>query len=329
MSIESRAASDDYGMSDRASSDVSYGAWVKCEGSIHTVGSVVIGNTTYSQQETVTKSSTASGTLKVYGMTVGHVYQMYASFDNTLKWSDTKNEYNRIQGKDFKQSTGTVKFNISNTSPFLFNGSNNPVISISYPMTYTGTSVNTGDSSFVFYQLNSAWQQTATAKFTYWYREVFNWSEGQKLDSINGSINESTTVQKNIFSSITDFFGSFFQNIINAFVSLFVPSSEEMSGLFDQLNQFFSDRFGFLYAPFDYMIRLCKVFTSSTGSTSLTFPGFSIMGEQVWADQVYDLASDELVGTILGYVRTGTGILLAGYFIMFLQNFFKERFGTG
>ena len=53
------------------------------------------------------------------------------------------------------------------------------------------------------------------------------------------------------------------------------------------------------------------------------------MGEQVWPDMSYDLASDELVGTILGYVRTGTGILLAGYFIMYLQGFFKERFGSG
>lgn len=140
---------------------------------------------------------------------------------------------------------------------------------------------------------------------------------------------EANETSKGIFASIKDFFGSFFSNLINSVISLFVPSSDEMSALFDQLNQFFSNRFGFLYAPFDYMIRLCKFFISSTGSTSLTFPGFSIMGEQVWADQTYDLASDELVGTILGYVRTGTGILLAGYFIMFLQNFFKERFGTG
>ncbi len=140
---------------------------------------------------------------------------------------------------------------------------------------------------------------------------------------------EANETSKGIFSSLKDFFGSFFSNLINSVISLFVPSSDEMSALFDQLNQFFSDRFGFLYAPFDYMVRLCGVFTSSTGSTSLTFPGFSIMGEQVWPDMSYDLASDELVGTILGYVRTGTGILLAGYFIMYLQGFFKERFGSG
>lgn len=140
---------------------------------------------------------------------------------------------------------------------------------------------------------------------------------------------EQTETQKGIFKSIIDFFGSFFQNLINAVVSLFVPSASEMSGLFDQLNQFFSDRFGFLYAPFNYIIKLCNVFTSKTGTTALTFPGFSIMGCEVWPDTSYDIGADPLVGTICGYVRTGTGILLAGYFIMYLQNFFKERFGSG
>lgn len=143
------------------------------------------------------------------------------------------------------------------------------------------------------------------------------------------TIGEVDKTTKGIWQTIKDFFGSFFENLINAVIGLFVPSAEEMSGLFDQLNDFFSDRFGFLYAPFDYMIRLMNVFLSSTGSTGLTLPGFSIMGHEVWGDLTYDLASDPLVGTVCGYVRTGTGILLAGYFIMFLQNFFKERFGSG
>lgn len=151
----------------------------------------------------------------------------------------------------------------------------------------------------------------------------------KKLDEANKIAQDTNETTKGIFSSIKDFFGSFFQNLINAVVSLFVPSAEEMGGLFDQLNQFFSDRFGFLYAPFDYMIRLMNVFLSSTGTTGITLPGFSIMGYEVWSDQTYDLSSDPLVGTILGYVRIGTGILLSGYFIMFLQNFFKERFGSG
>lgn len=151
----------------------------------------------------------------------------------------------------------------------------------------------------------------------------------EKLEETNETLKDTNETTKGIFSSITEFFGSFFQNLIDSVIGLFVPSAEEMSDLFGQLNDFFSDRFGFLYAPFDYMIQLMQVFTSSTGSTGLTFPGFSIMGYEVWPDMTYDLASDPLVSMICGYVRTGTGILLSGYFIMFLQQFFKERFGNG
>lgn len=140
---------------------------------------------------------------------------------------------------------------------------------------------------------------------------------------------EQTETQKGIFNSIKEFFAGFFQNLIDSVVHLFVPTSEEMSGLLEQLNQFFSDTFGFLYAPFDYFIQLVNVFLSADAGTGLTLPGFSIMGHEVWADQTYDLSSDPLVGQIFGYVRTGTGVLLACWFIMYLQNFFKERFGKG
>lgn len=150
-----------------------------------------------------------------------------------------------------------------------------------------------------------------------------------ELEKGNGLQEEENETTKGIWQTLIDFFTGFFSNLINAVISLFIPSTEDMSDLFDQLNDFFSDRFGFLYAPFDYMIRLMQVFTSSTGSTGLTLPGFSIMGYVVWSDQTYDLASDPLVNTICGYVRMGTGILLSGYFIMYLQQFFKERFGTG
>ncbi len=186
--------------------------------------------------------------------------------------------------------------------------------------------------SYASYSLRSNVKFTITPfTETGYYKEIADNTKetNQKLDEANKIAQDTNETTKGIFSSIKDFFGSFFQNLIDSVVSLFVPSAEEMGGLFDQLNQFFSDRFGFLYAPFDYMIKLMNVFLSSTGSTGITLPGFSIMGYEVWTDQTYDLSSDPLVGTILGYVRIGTGILLSGYFIMFLQNFFKERFGSG
>lgn len=140
---------------------------------------------------------------------------------------------------------------------------------------------------------------------------------------------EQTETQKGIFASIKEFFAGFFQNLIDSVIGLFVPSSEEMSDLLGQLNDFFSEKFGFLYAPFDYLIQLVGCLTGSTGGTGLTLPGFSIIGHEVWGDQTYDIASDPVAGKVLEYVRIGTGVLLGGWFIMYLQDFFKERFGKG
>lgn len=157
-----------------------------------------------------------------------------------------------------------------------------------------------------------------------------------QTDILEGALNEQTEVQKEqaetskgILSSITDFFGSFFDNLINSVISVFVPSSEEMSGLFDELNQFFSDTFGFLYYPFEFIIKAFDIFLNSDSSTGLTFPSFSIMGYEVWGKQTYDLASDELAGTVFTYVRIGTGTLLSMAFVAYLRNFFDKRFGGG
>lgn len=154
--------------------------------------------------------------------------------------------------------------------------------------------------------------------------------KGNDLQEENNALQEENNeTTKNIFSSITDFFGSFFQNLIDTIIGVIVPSSEEMSSLFDRLNTFFSNTFDFLYFPFDFIITVFDIFLNSDSSTGLTFPGFSIMGHQVWGNQTYDLADDELVNIILGYVRMGTGGLLAFAFVGYLRNFFEKRFGGG
>lgn len=198
--------------------------------------------------------------------------------------------------------------------------------------------VFTNNTIYVYFLFSTDVPGTAHLERTFYIPpfkiyDISSRSEKEVLESIESETKKSNEIAeetkettKGIFGSIKEFFGSFFDNLIESVIGLFVPSTEEMGDLFGQLNDFFSDRFGFLYAPFDYMIQLLGVFTSSTGTTGITFPGFSIMGYEVWPDITYDLASEPLVGDILGYVRIGTGVLLAGYFIMFLQDFFKERF---
>lgn len=154
-------------------------------------------------------------------------------------------------------------------------------------------------------------------------------SYGDVLDRIESNTKEQSETQKGIFASIKEFFGSFFQNLIDSVVHLFVPTTDEMKSLFDELNQFFSDRFGFLYYPFDFLIRAFNALMSPKTSTALTFPGFSIMGQQVWDDITYDIASNQIANTVFTTVRIVTGVTLAVYFINYLRNFFDKRFGGG
>lgn len=153
---------------------------------------------------------------------------------------------------------------------------------------------------------------------------------GEVFKEQTEAIEQTHETQKSILSSVTDFFGSFFDNLIDSIISIFIPDSETMKGLFDRLNDFFSETFGFLYFPFDIFARFVSLFSISSSSvTSITFPGFSIMGFEVWPSIPYDLTSNELVVTVFGYVRIGTSIILIFAMINYLRNFFDKRFGGG
>lgn len=319
ISIESRA-------------DSTYGPWKSGSISFPVYGGMactsnVSGRKTFSAN--VLGSSTAYP-----GLVSGHAYQMSTSFK--VSWSGHDHKKDFLYGSNITETEGSGTVSVSTgSSIFSYNGNNDPVFRASFPLTVSATAVNIGTSSYPVYIINGSVNCQWTVTVEYQYREVFNATTGQKLDTIDDSIQQgnqiaqdTNQVTKNIFERITEFFGSFFSNLINAVVSLFVPSAEEMSGLFNQLNQFFSDRFGFLYSPFNYLIRVMNVFLYSENSTVLTFPGFSIMGYEVWSEMKYDIASDPVVGSICNHVRLGTGVLLVGYFFKYLQDFFKERFGS-
>lgn len=140
---------------------------------------------------------------------------------------------------------------------------------------------------------------------------------------------EQTETQKGIFASITDFFGGFFDNLINSIIGIFVPSSDEMSELFDELNNFFSDTFGFLYYPFEFLIKAFDALMTDSSDTALTLPGFSIMGYEIWSEQKFDISTLGVAVDVFKYVRIGTGAFLALAFVNYLRDFFDKRFGGG
>lgn len=141
-------------------------------------------------------------------------------------------------------------------------------------------------------------------------------------------LEEQTEILEEQKENEKNFFGSFFENLIETIKSLFIPSDEEMQSLLDELMTFFSDKFGFLFFPFELLGQALEIFKTD-GSTGLTFPSFSIMGYEIWPDLTYDITSNEITNNVFVYVRYATGAMLAMWFINYLRNFFDKRFGGG
>lgn len=96
----------------------------------------------------------------------------------------------------------------------------------------------------------------------------------ESIDKQTEAVKENTETNKNIFQKIGDIFNilnpfseNFFaykliELLLNALKSLFIPSDQFFSNYFSELNEWFSDRFGFLYYPFELFFNLCDRFLS-------------------------------------------------------------------
>lgn len=83
---------------------------------------------------------------------------------------------------------------------------------------------------------------------------------------------EQNETNKGILGKITDFFGSFFENL----KGLFVPEDGYFSDFFTRLNDFFSEKLGMLYAPIDMFITFLNTIKNASSSDSgITFPELS------------------------------------------------------
>lgn len=144
-------------------------------------------------------------------------------------------------------------------------------------------------------------------------------NEAQKQTS---ELEEQTEAQKS-------FFGSFFDNLKNLIVGIFVPSSEDMQAIWSRFDTFFNETFGFLYAPFDILISVFDTLMSDNDNTVFALPTLEIMGYTIIESQSVKLDELELVQQIFSYVRIVTGGILAFSLINYLCKFFDKRFGGG
>lgn len=113
--------------------------------------------------------------------------------------------------------------------------------------------------------------------------------------------------------------------IIEGLKSLFIPDEEYFSSLFDRLHQFFSDRLGFLYVPFDLLIRLLDAIKDAdTAFAGIPFPGIQA-GEWVLLEPTtvtFDILNEfpELVAA-LHFI---TSVVMIGAFLNLLHRKMEE-----
>lgn len=139
--------------------------------------------------------------------------------------------------------------------------------------------------------IESGFQTLSTALSNLYNRVTYNAQNTQKVivegneeqkkgnelqQQANELQEENNKTQKSIFSKITDFFNSFFDNLSNLVLRLVVPTQEELSTFFDEINTWFSDRLGFLWYPFDLAVRIVSLFGTQTKASAVIGSNFKI-----------------------------------------------------
>lgn len=111
----------------------------------------------------------------------------------------------------------------------------------------------------------------------------------QEGNEIASDTNETT---HSIFDSISDFFGSFFSNLIG----VFVPEDGYFSNWFSRLNTLLEDKLGILYWPFSKIIAFFNRLTESVSSQSnvtITFPAIEFTN--LATNETYHILDEQTV----------------------------------
>lgn len=164
-------------------------------------------------------------------------------------------------------------------------------------------------------QLEALWNQ----QYNYIHLEDMA-NADKNADKIINNQNQNT---EQITSSI-DKHGNF---IIDGLKGLFIPSDEFFKEYFDDLYNWFSDKFGFLTIPIDILVQILDVFTTSQKVDFIvTLPPLSIMGETVWPEQSFNFTDfmEKDFAFLITAIQTGTSILLILSFIDLCRKKYDE-----
>lgn len=112
-----------------------------------------------------------------------------------------------------------------------------------------------------------------------------------------------------LWNSITNFFGSFFTNFFDMIRDAVIPSEEDLMLLLTEMNDWFSDRLGFIWYPFDLAVQLVAALAGGEANTMFKVPALTLNmlgGVTLWEAFEFDI---DAFG-ILKYVRFFTGTVI-------------------
>lgn len=169
----------------------------------------------------------------------------------------------------------------------------------------------------------------------------------QEQQKTQEALKENTETNKNIFQKIGDIFNilnpfseNFFaykliELLLNALKSLFIPSDNFFNNWLADLNEYFGDRFGILYYPFevvvDFLIRFVNACdTMSSSSAVINVPEMKFMGVSLISAFSYDfnsLLANDTLKTIHDIYLVVIDVIFSLMLVNLAKNTFAEIFG--
>lgn len=170
-------------------------------------------------------------------------------------------------------------------------------------------------------QISAFWNQLA-GELTNLFNKM-NEHHQEDLDKVDEQIENDNANTQEVTGAIEKH-GNF---IIEGLKSLFIPSDQFFKDYFDDLYDWFSDRFGFLSFPIDLLIRLADMFiNSSEVDCVLTLPSFSVMDQELWPDMSFNFTDflNENFLFLLTAIRTVSSIGLIMAFVSLCERKWEE-----
>lgn len=152
--------------------------------------------------------------------------------------------------------------------------------------------------------------------------------EGNALqEEANTLQEEANTTSKNIFEKITDFFDNFFTRLGDFLLGLIVPSSDDLTAFLNEVNDWFSERLGFIWYPFSFAVDAVSALAGGTADTGITVPALTLNmfggTYTIWNEMQVDL---DAFG-IFRYVRLFTSFICVGGIVALAYNKWDEWIG--